>query len=200
MKRFYTLTATLAAAFVMSALAYPADDTESGNIKVLWNSVDVVPVDTRASVIVRANIVLVNGESFSDEVYPVIYSSDYRYYGEGEPKSVTLSKSGPVETGILEWRFNLDPSWSRDGSSQMECYIYYKDDINKAVQIGHVPVNHSGITGVADIAVLESLTFTEVYTVGGVRVAQGADVDLQSLSPGMYIVRQGDTCKKVMRR
>ena len=64
--------------------------------------------------------------------------------------------------------------------------------------LARVDVLSSGTTGVDDIAAEDS-SVKEVYSLGGVRVASGDDVDMQSLAPGMYIVRQGSKYTKVLR-
>lgn len=200
MKKIYTLMAIFATMASISVTAHAADASDAANLSVLWDEVTVTRTVTSADVVVTAQIRVADGKTFSGKVFPVLHSTSLNIdYGEGTPQMVTLPTStGSNETAVMTWKFTALSAWGRDSSRTMYCIMKFEDDLGKDVEIGRAEVLRDGTTGVSD-AVANPENLTEVYDISGVQVARGDNVDLQSLTPGVYIVRNGSQVSKIIR-
>lgn len=143
------------------------------------------------------------GTTFDHPVYPQIESiTTGETLGSGSPKSVTLpTADGDYTSDLLTWSFKPGSKWAAETASTMYCTMFYTPVPGTAgtkVSMGRVEVVRSGVTGIDDVTVGDTNPYTEVYTLTGVRIAAGVDVDLNALGRGVYIVRSAKGISKIV--
>lgn len=199
MKSYTWLSAILLA---VSSTTY-AQSTTDPAASVLWDQVAVTARDGATTVVVTARVEIPRGTTFDHPVYPQIESiTTGETLGSGSPKSVTLpTADGDYTSDLLTWSFKPGSKWAAETASTMYCTMFYTPVPGTAgtkVSMGRVEVVRSGVTGIDDVTVGDTNPYTEVYTLTGVRIAAGVDVDLNALGRGVYIVRSAKGISKIV--
>lgn len=198
MKKFYTLFAAVLAFLCISPRVFAAGEETSSMPKVLWNSVVVDKEAEHTNFTVKFKLKSFDKTDFNGTVIYKIQTDQGSVVTQSEPTTVNLSAANGYTSDDLVLTSTGNPSVA-DTDRPWSCHIYVNEGARSNVELGAVPINKSGTTGIVDVVAGDD-TVTEVYNLSGVRVASGEDVDLYTLTPGLYIVKQGSTYNKFMRR
>lgn len=201
MRRFTILTAILIA-FITEL--YGQTSTVNSTPSVQWDQVAVSARDAGTVVVVSARIVIPQGTLFDAPVFPQLEAIDTGLIlGSGSPQRVTLpTTAGEYTSDLLTWTFMPGSKWESVTSPTMYCTMFYTPVSGTAgtkVSLGRIEVLRSGVTGIDDVRADQLDHFTRVYTIKGVCVAEGSDIDLSTLNHGIYIIcRDGKIFKTVL--
>lgn len=198
MKNIYSLLAAVITFFTMATPAYAVEDDPDAVLKVIWESVEVVPVGNTHHLVAKIKVQSEGNRPFSGDVFALLCTTKDDILCQSGTHPVTLSADNNFISEVTI-DYEVNSFWEEHKSDQLICYIYMDDNTHNNYEIGHIVLDPGKPSGIKDVNV-EELSLTEVFNLNGVRVASGENVDLRSLSPGMYIVRQGTAYSKVMLR